>query len=827
MTHADDHLSDSLAADYELHGRALRQLASALVGRDLAGSAEDLSQDVWAAWAQADRRIVEDPRRWMKGTLRRLVLRSARDERHRRDREAMAARLQPDGSHVDGEAAKPWIAAFDRLHAALKSLPPAQRDVVYLRYFEELSPAEIAVRLGLPTTTVESRLKRGMAELRRRLAAERKDWRALLAVPASSLPFRSPHSGAPSVVSKGALLPALMKLKVIAVGAAVLLISFGLWLRITLEHQGAPQAVTRSGQSTMSEATLASPGAKSARTVEPDADPPSIAPPAPVVPGEHFCINVDAADRHGGPLVGAEVWIAPTDGMPNLVGRTDADGHLQVQWNGSTPKVAVDVIVQGTGEVSSGVQRVQLRSGRVFRLTARLGKPTRSIAALGAELGRLEASIDRALSGALPDTPAALQTRWRAPMRYFLRAERDEFGFVSFFSAADVRARRRAQTEEAHSTADEEVARQDFDAYMATFRDSAAPNAGSIVVIATDRLGAPAAGLPVTVDRPAWDSELNRRTRGYSLDSGGRAEIRVPSGESVLTLGDPLRGDSRTFQVEAGGTAHWPIEVDRSGDLLLQLQSEGEVDWTGLPVFVRAAWDDALWVARCYPNESGFLAISGCPSDTVEVHVLGSGDVAPLPIATFEGVGSGVNTPLDLDVARLRTTRIRLAPREMTPDAQRARQILVFGAGQDFGAMVDVKQTPDAIYELLVPARPLRLEVASERSPRVVLDRVEPVPGDTTDLGSVTLPRLYEVDVPTHAEANGAPPTDARFVRTDGAIDVEVARQTIDGEPSITEWLAAGAYRVEWVQGSAPVRVDRLEVAPSRDVMIRRGSTTE
>ena len=55
------------------------------------------------------------------------------------------------------------------LAACVKHLDEPYRRVVFLRYFEELSPPDIARRLELPVKTVKTRLHRALAQLRRRM----------------------------------------------------------------------------------------------------------------------------------------------------------------------------------------------------------------------------------------------------------------------------------------------------------------------------------------------------------------------------------------------------------------------------------------------------------------------------------------------------------------------------------------------------------------------------------------------------------------------------------------------------------------------------------
>ncbi|MDC0668736.1 sigma-70 family RNA polymerase sigma factor [Nannocystis radixulma] len=61
-----------------------------------------------------------------------------------------------------------------RVRRALHELPPAQRQVLELAYFDGLSASEIAERLAVPIGTVKSRTAAGLAKLRAALHAEEK-----------------------------------------------------------------------------------------------------------------------------------------------------------------------------------------------------------------------------------------------------------------------------------------------------------------------------------------------------------------------------------------------------------------------------------------------------------------------------------------------------------------------------------------------------------------------------------------------------------------------------------------------------------------------------
>ncbi len=79
---------------------------------------------------------------------------------------AASPRLNPDQLYQRRETR-------DNLRRALELLSRKLREVVEMRFFEELSYEDIGARLGVPEGTVKSRIHRGRAELKRRLVAMR------------------------------------------------------------------------------------------------------------------------------------------------------------------------------------------------------------------------------------------------------------------------------------------------------------------------------------------------------------------------------------------------------------------------------------------------------------------------------------------------------------------------------------------------------------------------------------------------------------------------------------------------------------------------------
>ncbi len=83
--------------------------------------------------------------------------------------DSSSAPVEPD------EAGTPGWQVHRAVHAALATLPPEQREVVQLAYFEGLTHSEIAGRLSLPLGTVKTRLRLAFDKLRGGLSSL-KDW---------------------------------------------------------------------------------------------------------------------------------------------------------------------------------------------------------------------------------------------------------------------------------------------------------------------------------------------------------------------------------------------------------------------------------------------------------------------------------------------------------------------------------------------------------------------------------------------------------------------------------------------------------------------------
>ena len=78
----------------------------------------------------------------------------------------------PEPNVAGGSLATDDVDERDRIWTALSALPNRQRTVLVLRYYEDLSEAEIAHLMGCAAGTVKTHASRGLATLRDRLQVE-------------------------------------------------------------------------------------------------------------------------------------------------------------------------------------------------------------------------------------------------------------------------------------------------------------------------------------------------------------------------------------------------------------------------------------------------------------------------------------------------------------------------------------------------------------------------------------------------------------------------------------------------------------------------------
>lgn len=149
------------------HDARLRALARRLVHD--AGLADDVAQDVWLRALRGSHRVETRISGWLSGIARHVAFGRNRERAARSRRELATPPASPTPSAEDLAARE---AARRAVVAAVMRLPDAARDVVVLRFFDDLSSREISKRVGAPIETVRTRIKRALEQLRRDLDRE-------------------------------------------------------------------------------------------------------------------------------------------------------------------------------------------------------------------------------------------------------------------------------------------------------------------------------------------------------------------------------------------------------------------------------------------------------------------------------------------------------------------------------------------------------------------------------------------------------------------------------------------------------------------------------
>nr|WP_198663340.1 SigE family RNA polymerase sigma factor [Jiangella endophytica] len=152
---------DEATMDFEEFVRAslpgLLRYGHALTGspHDAADLVQTVLEKVGARWSKIMRQDAEPL-----AYVRRAMANAHVSRWRRRRREVLVEEFPDQGvsqpDRLDGEP----------LWQALAQLPPRQRAVLVLRYYEDLSEAEIAAALGITAGTVKSQASKALAKLR-------------------------------------------------------------------------------------------------------------------------------------------------------------------------------------------------------------------------------------------------------------------------------------------------------------------------------------------------------------------------------------------------------------------------------------------------------------------------------------------------------------------------------------------------------------------------------------------------------------------------------------------------------------------------------------
>jgi RNA polymerase sigma factor (sigma-70 family) len=154
----------SLAELANRYGEAIRQTAFRLTRSEVA--AQDITQEVFL-------RVIctggYDPRRgtvdgWLQVVTRNTAIDWIRREAAHQQRVTRVGSMH-SASVIVVEDTVTARAQADHIRAAVAQLPPRELEAISLAYFDGLTSRQIADRLGLPESTVKSRIRRALTRL--------------------------------------------------------------------------------------------------------------------------------------------------------------------------------------------------------------------------------------------------------------------------------------------------------------------------------------------------------------------------------------------------------------------------------------------------------------------------------------------------------------------------------------------------------------------------------------------------------------------------------------------------------------------------------------
>ncbi|MCY3806005.1 MAG: SigE family RNA polymerase sigma factor [bacterium] len=160
---------DLLVRLFADHYKDLVRLASLLL--DDVGSCEEVVQDAFVKMHTLTTRPEEGKEA---AYLRSMVMNGARSRMRRR---MVRRRVVPEAAPPaeSAEAGALEQLQSDALIDAVRSLPRRQSEVLTLRYYLDLSEAEIAETLGISPGSVKTHASRGLATLERKLTPPEED----------------------------------------------------------------------------------------------------------------------------------------------------------------------------------------------------------------------------------------------------------------------------------------------------------------------------------------------------------------------------------------------------------------------------------------------------------------------------------------------------------------------------------------------------------------------------------------------------------------------------------------------------------------------------
>jgi RNA polymerase sigma factor (sigma-70 family) len=654
----------------------LMRLARQL-GRD-AATAEELAQEsLIAAWEHPPRERGSTLRSWLRSVLVHRARTGATAEQRRREREERSAR--PEAVAGSDEIAE-RLELARRVAAALDELPEAERRALYLRYYEELSPPDIARAVGAPLGTIKSRLAQGREHLRRKLDreyGERGTWLGLL-LPLAPLTRTPdiPSSASPSAGPAGPLLlgTATMTTKatLTSVAAAAIIASLLVWNSWTSPADSRAAAPRRGQDSELASGTtehspaMASSRAESPPRVEMEALAPDVA-SASTTAGVEIAATFASDGSPAALLVGS---LAPENlawkedgGHPIRRVQLDAEGHCFLA--GLEPGVWVARLNGRT--VEGGVVELAPGATAQVQLSIQPGIEVRGRVLDHQESPVPGAEVFSSWSGDHPGqgTLAVADATGRFALRDLAPWQQS-----GPYTAIAARAPGRLVSREWEATG------KAGDAQVLVLRVGS--EAGSLQGRVVDSEGQPVEGAIVEFPSWAWPQEIGLSREGLHLEELPDLELQSGSDGSFTCdrLPPGLVGLCVKTEVHPTWQGSVTIEAGRTSDLEIRLGRGGALEGIVLDAEGKPAPNARIlagWPSRLDSSESQGHVVPGWPgrSEPRKARTDAEGryrivglDPGPCEVHAMLQFGRAVQTEVPIAAGETRRWDVQLLPSE-------------------------------------------------------------------------------------------------------------------------------------------------------------------
>lgn len=768
---------------------SLRALARSLVA---AHEVEDALQETWARALTHPPRTFERAGAWLAAVLKSVVHKRLRGDGRRALRERRAAQPEALASAATIAAQRETLR---RVSDAVLALDEPYQGAILLRYFEDLSPTEIARRLALPLPTVKSRLRRGLAALRAALEREQRAGEEHWALGLIAFTGLDRTAGGIAMGLKG---------KACAAGALVGLLALLGWRALRLWPEAGPAVVIedragpRPGDDLSGRQDLgAAPGRTAVGAGPAPEDEATRSAPAPE-PRNELELELLVRDELDRPFPGAEILLAPEMHPLNRAGRTDEEGRLRVRWRAHRARMTVVLSAQAEWFDGTGLRRVEIAAGRpraVHLVLRPAGAVSRQVIEL--EQGQPELGLSTESEGGDDPSPRLIAAA--------AEVGRDERGFALFrhpavpgkpiLTPADLRRIDELRTRGAGLRA----VRADLFAQRARERGEAPVTVRGIVL---DERGEPAPGVLVRArDRLGAVREL------FSEEDGRYALGGLAAGALELLAGGGDRG-RRAHRVEAlpGESVLWDPDLDPGIALAGRVVTRAGEPLGGWLVEVQGESEKNPCADATVTDAAGAFAVPNLPKGALSLLLRPPGSWANLPAVVLERVHAGGARELRVDERERRPGSVEIQVVDEHGRPVWEAEVRLWPVRGERGAMLAAEGQPGRYRAHPVPAGRYELTLGAGQHAWTAVEPFVVEPGQDVDLGCVALdpPGALAISMAS------SPARELVLVEVEREVDLEAGALEVVGPREIP--LRRGCFAV-WLADD-PARRHPVTIEP-------------